>query len=115
MKNRTSKLVFYNRTLDEITDLMCGRRLRRCEPVIIYGFCFSTTSDLVAARLGVEGSIISDGMAFMVFPSQQAAVEGTIRRMAMEARVERLEVVGVRFWGSEDRAIFDEEFGPAVH
>ncbi|QFU15152.1 hypothetical protein [Microvirga thermotolerans] len=114
MKNCTSKLVFYNRTLDDITDLMCRRRLRCCEPVIIYGFRFSTMSDLAVARLGVEGSIISDGMAFMVLPSQQADVESAIRRMGMEARVQRFEIAGVWFWGIEDRAVFDEEFGPAV-
>ncbi|WP_414472777.1 hypothetical protein [Microvirga sp. M2] len=114
MKNSTSKPAFYDRTLDEITDLICRRRLLRCEPVIIYGFHFSTMSDLIAARLSVEGGIVSDGMVIMVPPSQQADVESTIRRIGMETRVQQFEVVGVRFWDSKERTVFDEEFGPPL-
>jgi len=114
MKNCTSKPAFYDCTLDEVTDLIGRRRLLHCEPMILFGFLFSNTSDLAIARLSVEGSIISDGLALVVLPSQQAAVESTIRRIEMEARVKRFEIAGVRFWGTEDQAAFDKEFGPAI-
>lgn len=115
MKYRTSKLVIYGQTYHQAIDIICRRKLLNCDPEShpVQGLLFQDQNDLVACALAFNDSIEIEGSLVIMPPALRSKVEDLIEQMSMENRVEWVELLGMRFWDSDDERAFNEELDAA--
>ncbi|WP_204985765.1 hypothetical protein [Microvirga pakistanensis] len=113
MKNRTPKLVTYGCAYDKAVDIVCDRGLLHCEPLPepFHGFCFADERDLTYVATAVAGEVEFYDNVVIGTPKQQAQIEEFIELIEAEARVERVDLLGVLFWNAVDETIFNEALG----
>lgn len=111
MKYRTPKLVYYGQTLDQANDIICRRKLLSCEPESqpVQGLLLQDENDLIACALVFNGDIEIEGKLVIVPSSLRSKVDDLIEQIDMENRVEWIELLGMRFWDSDDERAFNEE------
>jgi S-adenosylmethionine:tRNA-ribosyltransferase-isomerase (queuine synthetase) len=107
----TPKLVYYGQTLDQAINIICRRKLLNCEPENqpIQGLIFQDENDLIACALVFNDSIEIEGKLVIMPTALRSKVEDLIDQMSMEDRVDWIDLLGVRFWDSNDERAFNEE------
>jgi hypothetical protein len=113
MKILHSALVLYGCTFEQAFDLVHAYRLQNCEPVSwpIRGIWFSYEGDLLVFMLQFRGQINFEDHLAIMFPGQQEAVETFILEYEMGSRIERSDLVAVRFWDTKDQETFESALG----
>jgi hypothetical protein len=111
MKYRTPKLVIYGQTYHQATAIICRRKLLKCEPEShpVQGLLLHDQNDLITCALVFNDSIEIEGSLVIMPPALRSKVEDLIEQMSMEGRVEWIELLGMRFWDSDDERAFNEE------
>ena len=111
MKYRTSKLVIYRKTIHQALDIICRRKLLNCEPESqpVQGLLFQDENDLIACALVFNDDIEIEGNLVIMPPALRSEVEDLVEQMSMEDRVQWIELLGMRFWDSDEERAFNEE------
>jgi hypothetical protein len=111
MKYRTPKLVIYSQTYHRATDIICRRKLLNCEPEShpVQELLFQDENDLIACALVFNYDIEIEGTLLIMPPALRSEVEDLVEQMSMEDRVAWIELLGMRFWDSDDERAFNEE------
>ena len=111
MKYCTPKLVYYGQTLDQAINIICRRKLLNCEPENqpVQGLIFQDENDLIACALVFNDDIEIEGKLVIVPSALRSKVDDLIEQMSMEDRVEWIDLLGMRFWDSDDEGAFNEE------
>jgi hypothetical protein len=111
MKYHTRKLIIYGQTIHRALDIICRRKLLGCEPESqpVQGLLFQDENDLIACALTFNGDIEIEGALVIMSPALRSEVEALVEQMSMEDRVAWIELLGMRFWNSNDERAFNEE------
>jgi hypothetical protein len=111
MKYRTPKLAIYSQTYHQAIDIICRRKLLNCEPEShpVQGLLFQDENDLIACALVFNYDIEIEGTLLIMPPALRSEVEDLVEQMSMEDRVAWIELLGMRFWDSDDERAFNEE------
>jgi hypothetical protein len=111
MKYRTPKLVIYGRTIHLAFDIICRRKRLNCEPESrpIQGLLLHDQNDLITCALVFNDEIEIEGNLVIMPPVLRDEVEDLVQQMSMEDRIEWVELLGMRFWDSDDERAFNEE------
>jgi hypothetical protein len=111
MKYRTPKLVIYSQTYHRAIDIICRRKLLNCEPEShpVQGLLFQDENDLIACALVFNYDIEIEGTLLIMPPALRSEVEDLVEQMSMEDGVAWIELLGMRFWDSDDERAFNEE------
>jgi hypothetical protein len=111
MKYRTPKLAIYSQTYHQAIDIICRRKLLNCEPEShpVQELLFQDENDLIACALVFNYDIEIEGTLLIMPPALRSEVEDLVEQMSMEDRVAWIELLGMRFWDSDDERAFNEE------
>lgn len=111
MKYCTPKLVIYGQTYHQAVDIVCRRKLLNCEPEShpVDGLLLHDQNDLIACALVFNDDIEIEGNLVIVPAALKCEVNDLIEQMSMEDSVEWVELLGMRFWDSDDERAFNEE------
>jgi hypothetical protein len=111
MKYCTPKLVIYGQTYHQAVDIVCRRKLLNCEPEShpVHGLLLHDQNDLIACALVFNDDIEIEGKLVIVPSALRSKVEDLIEQMSMEDRVEWVQLLGMRFWDSDDERALNEE------
>ncbi len=90
------------------TTPMRDHRLQYCEPCDIpwLGLWIDDTKDLTFFSLRFAEDLEFEGNLAIVPPCLVSEVENFIQQVSMRSRVQRHDLTAVRFWGSDDEAVF---------
>jgi hypothetical protein len=111
MKYRTPKLAIYSQTYHQAIDIICRRKLLNCEPEShpVQELLFQDENDLIACALVFNYDIEIEGTLLIMPPALRSEVEDLVEQMSMEDGVAWIELLGMRFWDSDDERAFNEE------
>jgi hypothetical protein len=111
MTTLSPTLFIYGCSYDQANDIVSRHGLTHCEPeaLPVWGIWFEHDADLLAFAMRFHGEIGIEANLALISPGRQSAVEDFIREWRLESRIERHELLGIWFWDSGDKAIFDAD------
>ncbi len=113
MKISTPITVIYGRTIADAYDLICDRRLSNCEPCDIpwLGLWIGNTKDLTLFGLRFAEVLEFEGHLAIIPPGLVTEVEDFIQQVSMGNGVQRHDLTAIRFWDTDDEAVFAKAWG----